>query len=204
MRRSVSLFVALVVLLAATGGRTTPSPPALEFEAGVPSDVAALAERAWSGFLASIPARHECLGDLRLETDRDLAERGRYEPDRRVVTLRIPHTAPRLERTLMHEFAHHLEFSCPEQTRLRATFSGLQENSPDTTWFGGSTASDRPSRRWASIPSEQWAETVTEIVLGPGSADPTITVNSEAKTLVDHWMRGETPDAAHAPVASPP
>lgn len=190
MRRSIGLFVVCVVVLAVAGSAAPAGGPVLLVGPEVPADVTALAERTWNRFLATFPARRACLPDLRLETSRELADRGRYEPDRRVVTLRIPHTAPRLERTLVHEFAHHLEFSCPEHQQVRASFLAAQGHDPATPWLGDPAALSRPSQRWAAIPSEQWAEVVAELVLGPGTGNPTVTVSPEAGGVVAGWARG--------------
>lgn len=189
MRRSLALLaVAAALLVVAKSAGQAPA-PALRTAAEVPADVAALAEATWARFLDAAPARRSCLEDVILETDRELAERGRYEPARQVVILRIPHTAPRLERTLVHEFAHHLEFSCTEHEDLRCAFLAAHGHAPGTPWFDESLASAPPTARWASIPSEQWAETVVELVLGPGSATPTVVIHPEAAALVDHWLR---------------
>ena len=197
MRRSGALLAAAVAFAVTAGCAPTSTLPQLVPAEEVPADVVALAEATWQRFLAAVPARHGCLPDLGLETSRELPDRGRYDPDRGVVTLRIPHTTPRLERTLVHEFAHHLEFACPDHAELRPRFLVAEGYPAGTAWLaepdghaaahGGSGA-----RAWAAIPSERWAETVVELVLGPGASNPFVPIDPDALDVVRTWAREPT------------
>jgi hypothetical protein len=190
MYRSGVMLLAVIVLAGASGCGTR-APAALVMGESVPDDVSVLAEATWGRFLETIPARQGCMDDVRLETSRELEVRGRYEPTMRVVTLRIPHTTPRLERTLVHEFAHHLEFSCPEHHELRAPFLAAQGHPPDTAWLAGASVDAHGAGAWAAVPSEQWAEAITEFVLGERTANPSVVIRPDTAALVRDWTRGE-------------
>jgi hypothetical protein len=95
--------------------------------------------------------------------------------------LRIPGTAPNLRHDLVHEFAHHLEFACPAQRDVRGPFLAAQGLASGTAWFAGS--------EWDRIPSEQFAEAVVEVVLGPVPARRVV-LRPAALAVVRRWLAG--------------
>jgi hypothetical protein len=171
--------VALLALGAAADGAPTDR-PALRFADGVPDDVRQLATGTWGRFLLAFPARVECLPDVTLSTAWTYRSRGRYQPDRRLVTLRIPGTAPNLSATLVHEFAHHLDYSCPDRD-LRREFLADQGLPPGTPWRRGPT--------WAAVPAEQFAQAAIHAVLGRDPS-PLVLIRPAAVRDIRAWGRG--------------
>lgn len=173
------LIVATVLLVACgqAAGR-----PALVFGDGTPDDLRALASDTFDAVADAFPARRDCLGSVRLTGARVLEDRARYDPDRQEITLRIPATAPQLETSLVHELAHHLEFSCPEHGELRAAFLAAQDLDPDTDWFDGAS--------WELTPSEQWASAVVIHVLGSPDDRAPIAIDPTALDVVRSWADG--------------
>jgi hypothetical protein len=110
-----------------------------------------------------------------------LPDRATYDPERQLVTVRVPGTAPNLRATLLHEFAHHLEFTCPEHRDLRPAFLAAQELSPSSPWFAGAT--------WEATPSEQFAEATVELVLGRRHAHARVHMSPAALEAIRRWAR---------------
>jgi hypothetical protein len=161
MRRALATLLIASALAAGAGVAVArlraAEPPEVRFTDDTPADVRALARRTWDLFAETFPTRWECLEPVTVHGAWELADRGSYDAAAATVSLRIPGTAPNLEATLVHEFAHHLEATCPEHVRLRASFLRTQGLAPDTPWFGG--------RAWPAIPSERLAEAMTVAVL---------------------------------------
>lgn len=173
---------AIVTLgMGAAADEALPRRPAIHFAQGVPGDLRQLATSTWGRLLDAFPARSRCLPDVTLRGAWRLATRAAYVRQKRLVTVRIPGTAPNLQATMVHEFAHHMEFTCPQQQRLRPRFLAAQGLPPGTSWLGGET--------WARIPSEQFAEATVQVVLG-GRPDPMVLVRPEALQAIRDWGRG--------------
>ena len=94
------------------------------------------------------------------------------------MTVRVPGTAPNLTASLVHEFAHHLEFTCGAHRRLRRSFLEAAELPPSTAWFGPA--------RYEDVPSERFAEAVVTLVLG-GPSGIGVHVGSDAVQVVRAW-----------------
>jgi hypothetical protein len=184
-RRVAATLAAIgaTVLLAvgATADRPAPHRPAIGFAEGTPTDLQALARTTWDRFLDAFPARVSCIGDVTVAGAWHLANRGRYDPDTRVATIRIPGPAAGLEDTLVHEFAHHLDFTCPGQRLLRPRFLEAQGLPPGSRWRAGKT--------WAQIPSEQFAEATVQLVLGRPSLQ-LVFVRPQAVQAIRRWGVG--------------
>jgi hypothetical protein len=179
----VALAAAMTLAVGVAAGAPTSHRPRIAFDPAVPDDLRAVADSAWDAFTATFRVRWECIPDIGLTDAWHLGVRARYDPDARRVTIRVPGTAPNLRATLVHEFAHHLEFSCPAVRRLRPAFLAAQGLAPGTDWFHGPT--------WERIPSEQFAETAVRLVLGP-SARTRVVVTPTALALLRRWSRGGT------------
>jgi hypothetical protein len=182
VRGIVKRVLAVLVLLAAAPHdvRADPAgPAAVVFDADVPGDVRALARTTWERFVSAFPARVECLPPVIVVATRELEHRAGYDPGRQVVRIRIPGTAPNLSASLIHEFAHHLEFTCPEHRTLRGPFLAAQGLPPNASWFEG------PS--WEQVPSEQFAEAVVEAVLGERHAHARIPISDAAILAIRTW-----------------
>jgi hypothetical protein len=155
--------------------------PAVAFAEGVPSDLEQLVRATWERFTDAIPGRWDCLAPVTVSGAWELDDRASYDPDRGLVVVRIPGTAPNLQASLVHEFAHHLEFTCPEQRSLRSDFLAAQGLPGDTPWFDGAT--------WEQTPSEQYAEGMVEVVLGRAPPPPRIAVTAAAVETIRAWGR---------------
>lgn len=170
-------MVAGVLLIARPDG-----PPVLRFDDSVPDDLRALAVETWQDFLAAHPARHDCIAPVALSAAWDLDDRAEYRPDSATVVIRIPGTAPNLRNGLSHEFAHHVEFTCPEHEELRSAFLAAQGLPASTDWFDGDT--------WETTPSEQYAEATVEVILGRRAHHSGIFISDEAVAIVHRWGSG--------------
>jgi len=185
-RRLTATLVATaaVLSLAITASADTPLPhrPGISFTPAVPEDLRALASDTWQRFLDAFPARWGCLSDVTVtDTWGELGDRGAYDPEARLVTVRVPGTGPNLSATLVHEFAHHLEFTCPEQVQLRPRFLAAQGIPAGTPWRRGDT--------WADIPSEQFAQATIQVVLGP-RPDSLVLLRPGAVAAIRDWGLG--------------
>jgi hypothetical protein len=184
-RRPTSTAIAgLIVAATAVASSWGPDRPALAFADDVPADVRALAGSTWERFADAFSARWACLAPVTVATAWSLGDRAAYDPDGRLVTIRIPGTAPNLAASLVHEFAHHLEFTCPEHRSLRPSFLSAQGLDADAAWRSGET--------WSEIPSEQFAEATVRFVLGRAPAHRLVSVEDEAVVVIRAWAAGET------------
>ena len=183
MRRVVILAVvaAAAVAVAFVLARSDPG-SGLRFDASVPDDLRAVAVEAWEGFLAAHPAREACIGPITMSAAWELDDRATYRPGTATLVIRVPGTAPNLTNDLTHEFAHHMEFTCPEHEDLRPAFLAAQGFPASTDWFDGEA--------WETTPSEQYAEATTEVVLGRRTHHGGIVLSDEAIDAVRQWGSG--------------
>jgi hypothetical protein len=183
MRRRTSLAIAgLIVTATALSADGGPARPSLAFAGEVPADVRALVASTWDRFTTAFSSRRTCLAPVVVATAWSLDDRAGYDPDGRVVTLRIPGTAPNLSASLIHEFAHHLEFNCPALRSLRPSFLAAQGLDPYTPWRAGAS--------WSEIPSEQFAEATVRFVLGRAPAHRLVSIEDEAVAVIRAWAEG--------------
>ena len=178
MRRLPALLLLFALVLPGSG----PGPADLSVTRGSPADLRALIVTTWEQFVEAFPARRSCLAPVTVQGAWELDGRGSYDPGSRLVTIRIPGTAPNLRASLVHEFAHHMEFTCPEQHNVRATFLAVQELPRSASWFEGVS--------WQTTPSEQFAEAVVQAVLGP-PAHPSVLIHPACVALLRAWGRGD-------------
>jgi hypothetical protein len=175
-------MIAVGVLAGAGTVKSTEKRATLSIAEGVPNDFEDLARATWDRFTDAFPARRKCLVPVTVDAAWDLADRAVYDPGRRLVTVRIPGTAPNLQASLVHELAHHLEFTCPAQKAMRAAFLRAQDLAVGAAWFKGPT--------WERTPSEQWAEATAEFVLHRRPAHGRITVTDAAVNAISDWATG--------------
>jgi hypothetical protein len=181
VRRIVS--IALFCLLAGSlAPGCSESPPQLHFDSSVPSDLQQLATAVWTEFLDHHPARLGCIGDVTLRAAWELDTRGEYQPDTATVVVRVPGTPATLSDELVHEFAHNVEFTCPEHILLRPVFLEAQGFPADADWFSGAS--------WATTPSEQYAEATVQYVLGERTQRQGIELTDDAIAAVRNWAEG--------------
>ncbi len=191
-RNAVTLIVASL-LLAGCAQPMVPIPkaqPRMIVDESVADDFAALAQATWQQFLSVFRARAGCLSDVYLHAASNLDSRAAYEPKTHIVTVRVPGTRAMLQSALVHEWAHHLEFTCPAHRELRGAFLAAQGLSRDTVWRPDDTPAHTPESAWAAIPSEQYAEATIEVVLGTREIPTTVRVSPEAVRVVARWAAG--------------
>lgn len=170
MRSTVAASVLLVACAA--------SPVVVD---GTPSDLAELVTATLETVEAALPAHVACLDQLVVDHAWELENRAEYLPDTSTIVLRVPATADKLEFSLVHEIAHHLEIRCPDQLPLRTPFLLAQGTPPDATWFDG------PS--WEETPSEQFATALAQVVTGRPDPQRHVRLTDEALALVELWAR---------------
>ena len=166
----------VVAIAAATSG------PGLQFTDGTPDDLRAVASKAWQRFNDAVPACAGRLDGLTVGVAWELPDRARYEPGRDLVLVRAPGTAPNLEATLLHEFAHHAERRCPPSPAFQRRFTtaaGLRQGTP---WHVGAA--------WERIPSERFAEALMTHVLGHPPSHVLVHLHQEELRAVAAWARG--------------
>lgn len=179
MRRLPVVLATIVMLLAACGG----DPPRLTMDESVPNDLEALAGEVWTRFLAAFPNQHDCIGEVTLVAAWELDDRAQLDPESRRISLRVPATAPQLTESIIHELGHALEFSCPDQHTIRDRFREAAGFSAGADWF--------ESGAWEDVPSEHWAETVVQYVVGFRLAHAgRVPVKADALDLVAGWANG--------------
>ena len=183
MRRVIVLALVAAAVVAVVFALARPdSGPELHFDSSVPGDLRAVAVEAWDGFIAAHPARADCIGPINMSAAWELDDRAEYRPGSATVMIRVPGTAPNLTNDLTHEFAHHVEFTCPEHEELRSAFLAAQGFPASAEWFSGDS--------WESTPSEQYAEATTEAVLGRRTHHGGIFLSDEAVDAVRQWGSG--------------
>lgn len=181
MRRIVLLtLVSLLSGYLVTG--CSEAAPELLFDSNVPSDLQELATDVWTELLDHFPARLGCIDDVTLRAAWELDDRGEYQPETATVVVRVPGTAPTLSDELVHEFAHHIEFTCPDHVELRAAFLEAQGFPSETAWFTGTG--------WETTPSEQWAEAAVQYVLGSRSQRQGMGIADDTVAVVRDWAEG--------------
>ncbi len=151
-------ILSVLVALSWTAGCRAPATPRLLADETVAPDLAELAGQTWDRFMRTFGSRSDCFGDVKLTTAKDLDSRAVYDSVTATVAVEVPATAALLKAALIHEWAHHVEFQCPQHDELRPDFLAAQSLPADSDWFAGST--------WANTPSEQYAEAAVILVLG--------------------------------------
>ena len=186
VRRSIAFVLALCVTATLVGGATSagrgPVGPVLVVANDVPNDVRALALDTWDRFLNAFPARRACIPPVTLSHAWEFADRAAYDPAEQAVVVRVPATAPNLQASLVHEFAHHVEFTCDAHASLRRRFLVATGSAPNSPWFSG--------RDWEQVPSERYAEAVTVYVLHERPSHLRVSVPREALDEIEHWAVG--------------
>lgn len=176
----LTVVVALVLSIVFIAD-TLQGSPELVIDESVAADFTEVAEASWETFVASFPALERCLGRIILVADYTLEDRARYDPQSRTMAVRVPGPRVLLDRALVHELAHHLEFSCASQAEMRPAFLAALGRDSGEAWFEGA--------EWGLIPSEIFAESVVEYVLSErGRAHTGIGIIDQAAVdLVVRW-----------------
>lgn len=178
MRRLALIVLVLIAALSGCGDST----PQLLHDDTVPDDLRVLADETWDDLLAAIPGRHHCVSGPTLSAAWELETRAEYQPLASTITVRVPGTPATLRSKLIHEFAHHIEFTCPEHETLRPDFLTAQGFPATTDWFLADT--------WETTPSEQYAEAMVELIEGRRSYRGGIHLADAAVAVVRKWGLG--------------
>ena len=177
--------LALAAVVAASAQAMTPTEPrrpAITFDGDVPWDVRALATDTWRGFTDAFSSRWSCIPDVALDVAWTMPDRATYDPSRNEIVVRVPWTSANLEVAMLHEFAHHVEFTCIEHLVLRPRFLGSTGLDLDTPWRGGDD--------WATIPSERAAEATVAFVLGGPPPHVVVPLDDAEIAAIAEWAEG--------------
>ena len=177
--RRIAIGVCIGSIIAFGAPDVNEGRPGLSFAAGVPADLRQVATETWERFVAAFPNQRSCMAAVTVTGAWSFEDRAAYRPDRRLVTVRIPATRPNLEAALVHEFAHHLEFTCPQQRDVRREFLAAQGFSVGANWWSGGS--------WAGTPSEQFAEAAVVAVLGARPIHLRIGITSASLRVLREW-----------------
>lgn len=178
-------LLALMIVTVACGA----SGPAVADD--VPADLAEVVAATLDLAADRMPAHQACMDGLTIGHAWELEDRAEYRPGTSTIVLRVPATAPHLEFSLIHEIAHHLEFSCPAQVELRPAFLAAQGLGADADWFTGDT--------WETTPSEQFATAVARVVTRRLEPLRPVALGDETLALVEAWARDGVTHAPSAP-----
>ena len=173
-----SIFAAIIAVVLGSGSQTM-----LVVDASVATDFARVAEEDWALFVDGFPAHRDCIGQVTLVADYALDDLAKYDPSTRTIAVRVPAPEVLLDRALVHELAHHLEFVCPAHIDVRVKFlAALGRSGAD--WFVG--------EEWGRIPSEIFAEGVVEYVLNErGRVHTNIgLIEQSAVDVIVEWASG--------------
>lgn len=128
----------------------------LNTEQELPDDVKAEVAETWDAFVDVFGPRRRCFSDVSLLLVREVEDGdARYVVDGAVIEIQIPTSPRRFRESLVHELAHHVEYTCASFGVLRAGFAGTL-GVPVDQWFSGED--------WEDVPSEKYAEAVVEVV----------------------------------------
>ena len=172
----IGAVAALVAIAAATAGSR------LRFTDATPDDLRGVASDAWQRFGEAVPACVGRLGELTVGVAWDLQDRARYEPEQALVLVRAPGTAPNLEATLLHEFAHHAERRCPPSDAFRRRYTAAAGLPAGTAWHR--------SASWDRTPSERFAEALMTYILGHPPSHVLVHLRSGELRTVEAWAHG--------------
>lgn len=148
-----------------------------------PDDFVAVVNGALTAADERLPRQRDCLTGFTVRPAWELDERATYADG--VISVRVPATAPRIEQSVIHELAHHLDATCPSVQDVRPLFLTAQQT--DAAWDRGPT--------WAETPAEQFAEALTLVVLDRRRAN-NVVVRSEAVDVVSEWAGSPSSEQA--------
>lgn len=165
--------------------------PQVIIDASVDQDFAAVIQKTWAQFLRVFAPRRDCFGDVLVKADYDLVDRAMYDPQTATVSVRVPERAAILKGALVHEWSHHVEFQCEAQAEMRAAFIEAQGMPANTPWRLEDGTTNILSSDWASVPSEQFAETVIVVVLGKRPVSTKAPITAEGVEVIRAWAQKE-------------
>ena len=165
--------------------------PRVMVDDSVAPDFALVIRETWWQFLNFFGARTDCFGDIRIVAVQTLSDQARYDPATATVWVHVPETASLLKAALIHEWAHHIEFQCAAQVEMRTAFLAAQDLPINTPWRAANGSVNLRSYLWATIPSEQYAETVAVSVLDNRGLRTAVPISEQGIQVVTAWARKE-------------
>lgn len=191
MRYSALLLPLLLTISGYLGYQHRNQQPRVLIDKSVAPDFAALIEETWSQFLTVFLTRSDCFGDVRVVAVKELEDQAQYDPATATLYVRVPARGSRLRSALVHEWAHHLEFQCAAQVTIRSTFLEAQGFPVDSSWHRDTGSVSLRTYRWASIPSEQFAETTVALVLGEQAVHTPVRITEEGLSIISAWANNQ-------------
>ena len=178
---AIGAAVMVIATVAGLGLASSTAQPRIQASQDLPDDVSRLTDETWVRFTEVFSAKSECLGDVTLRLVEEVADgAARYVPSSSLVEIEIPTTPPRFQESLVHELGHHLEQVCSVQLEIGAAFREAQGFDVRREWRGG--------RVWAERPSEHFAESVVQLVLGARQTHADIIeLTPAAVDVVSRW-----------------
>lgn len=159
------------------------SPPeGLVVGESVGPDFEAVAVGLWEEFEVFAAPRLDCLGPVTLEASFDLEDRALYEWTTRTIVVRVPQSPESLRGSLVHELAHHAERQCADHAEVRSDFLAAMGARPDADWYSGD--------RWATTPSERFAEATAEVMLGERERTADVILSEDELAIAAGWWAG--------------
>ena len=158
--------------------------PSIEPRQSLPDDVAELTTSTWMAFERAFPSQAGCLSDVELELVDDVpGGAADYLVAEHLIRIEIPTSPRRFVESLTHELAHHLDEVCDGGGAIGAAFRAAQGIEAEVRWDRGEA--------WEERPTEQFAETVVEYVIGDRYTHADIIeVSNEAIEIVEDWAIG--------------
>jgi len=157
------------------------SGPRLVVPQDVPVEVTSLVDATWASFLDAFPAQRRCIGEVTLVLVRHV-EGGdaSFSPSERTIHIEIPTTPERFPESLAHELGHVVDRSCGGEAAVGDAFRLAQGIPATRGWSAGD--------HWFDEPSEQFAETVVQIVEGRRLLHADVfDVTDDAIAIVSDW-----------------
>lgn len=175
---------ATIVVIGAVAGialTTSTTRPRIESNQDLPEDVRRLTDETWVEFNEVFAAKSGCLGGVSLELVEEVVDgAARYVASSSHIQIEIPTTPARYQESLIHELGHHLEEVCGVELEIGGQFREAQHFDMLSDWRGVTV--------WAERPTEHFAESVVQLVLGARQTHADIVeLTPKAVDLVGRW-----------------
>ncbi len=172
--------IALALLVLLLVGCSEPA--GLVIGESVGPDFEAVALEFWEEFEVFAEARLACFGPVTLEASFEIEDRARYEWTTHTIVVRVPQDPESLKGSLAHELTHHVERVCEEHEEVREGYLLAMGYPPDADWFAGD--------RWATTPSERFAEATVEVMLGERERTGDVLLAEDEVVITALWWEG--------------
>ncbi|UCG40575.1 MAG: hypothetical protein JSV07_09040 [Acidimicrobiia bacterium] len=174
--RRIALVSLLVLIVSCS------EPADLVIGDSVGPDFEAVALEFWDEFEEFATDRLDCFGPVTLEASFEIEDRAVYEWTTKTIVVRVPHSPESLRGSLVHELVHHVERECSEHEDFRADYLSAMGFPTDADWYAGD--------RWATTPSERFAEATVEVMLGARERTGDVLLSEEELVIAALWWEG--------------